>query len=282
MKRIAAIILTLALLCGLSSCSLLQRIKEFAIKPPIQATPAADEAASLYSQAYDKAWQDALSVEETVRISVGKPQVEGEGEIALLQQAAVALRDLMLSSAPGESDSKVRSDEKTLLSGFVPGRETELLLDRNYVSEKVTDEKGSEVTDEAGEGITETHIANNILTMRFQFYTASGSEEGSAADASVIESVFGAPREKDEILSEFDKVKNYFTDVDYSFAYTDPAVTAVLDMDEGRLDSVTFDKNIRVTARAKGAGVLASVGEISVSFDLSEKTAYVFHYYEEE
>lgn len=61
---------------------------------------------------------------------------------------------------------------------------------------------------------------------------------------------------KDTILSDFDSIKNYVTDVDYSFTYTDPYVEAETNMDEGRLHTVIFD--------------------------MTQETAYAFHYFAEE
>lgn len=70
-----------------------------------------DSAEAVYSDAYEKSWKEAQSVEETVSIRVGRPKVEGEGDISLFADAASSLRDLMLSSVPGESARTLTSDE---------------------------------------------------------------------------------------------------------------------------------------------------------------------------
>ena len=45
---------------------------------------------------------------------------------------------------------------------------------------------------------------------------------------------------------------------------------------------MTFEKNADVTAEVMGAGPFADCGDFTVTFRLTEKTEYTFHYPEED
>ncbi|MBR5410137.1 MAG: hypothetical protein IK104_05650 [Clostridia bacterium] len=322
MKKTLALLLA-ALILALCSCSMISDIKanvEKNANRKILDTPEADAVPELFRSAVTTSFTDAVKVEESSSISIGKPEVEGEGDIALLKAAAGLLKDLIAEGAPGSESREVTAAAGTMLEKFDPAKALAILPGRNTSSEPVTDEKGYEVivavteivTDENGnetavpvtrmvedengseiaeaqsETLTETHNTDNLLKVTFRYYnTEKGEkkEDGSEgdtvylpADEALLEEVFGAKRDKEEVLGHFTVVENYLADIDYTFTYRDPEVRAELDMDRTRLNSASFNKVVCVTATARGVGKLEGVGEITITFDLTETTAYAFHY----
>lgn len=317
MKKTLALLLSLTLLLSLSACSMLKDIKENAERNAareILETPAEADAPALFLDAVKNGFADAHVVKEHTSMEIGRPTVEGEGDVDLLNAAAGLLKDLIADGAPGSETREVSDIADTELQGFDPAGATETRLDRNASHEPVTDKDGNEqivavtelVTDENGseaavpvthmvedeegstfgeplsETLTETKNTDNILKLFFRYFTETengdGEKEYTPADEALLEKVFGAKRDKAEVLSHFEVVSDYFTDIDYTFTYLDPEVRAELDMDRTRVNSVDFYKAVRVTATATGVGKLAGVGTVTITFDLNEKTGYTFDY----
>ena len=84
------------------------------------------------------------------------------------------------------------------------------------------------------------------------------------------------------MLAAYEAVKDYLQVTDYTFEYQECFVKAALDMETNLISSVTFEKNVDVTARVTGAGPLADCGDFTVTFRLTEQTDYTFSYPEEE
>ena len=287
MKKTTALVLALLML-SLSACSMLQNIKENAkrnAEKQILDTPADEVLLAGWDETVRNSFETCHKVSSHTSTDIGRPHVTGDADVSLLDAAAGIVKDLIADGAPGDETKDVGSISGTALEGYDPALALEVKTERNTIDEAVTGEDGKELTDEEGEVIREKKVSDNFLKATFCYYTVKEPSEGEEgepayvpADEALLISVFGEKRDKNEVLSHFDVVGRYFTDIDYTFTYLDPEVRCELDLDEKRLTSVEFNKIIRVTATAKCVGPLEKCGAVTVTFDLDEKTAYTFDY----
>ena len=133
MKKTLALLLSLTLLLSLSACSMLKDIKENAERNAareILETPAEADAPALFLDAVKNGFADAHVVKEHTSMEIGRPTVEGEGDVDLLNAAAGLLKDLIADGAPGSETREVTDIADTELQGFDPAGATETRLDR--------------------------------------------------------------------------------------------------------------------------------------------------------
>lgn len=102
------------------------------------------------------------------------------------------------------------------------------------------------------------------------------------ADDTDIENVFGSLKNKEDVIKNFDNIKDYIKVLDYSVEYEACKVTADADISEETVSFINFEKNMKVTVKAEGVGSLASYGEIEIVFTLSKSVNYEFTYPVEE
>ena len=288
--RAIACLLCMALLAGLPACSLIKNIKENAEKAreaAILDTPADTLAA--FNRFLENTVDSGYTVKEDVSFSVKNARAEGDGEnagVERLNAAAKQLTGLIMQNKPGSSSRDVTGAAftDTLLREFAAEHMVSFTAERNIGTEKELDEKGNEAQDENGNAVTREYVRDNILKLAFLYYQdAPAGQEGETdaaqreiADAALIESVFGAPHDRESILAEFDCLKDYLQIDDYTFEYTDCAVQSELDLETETVKTVRFEKNLQVTAAVTGAGSLAELGSFRVCFDVNEVTAYGF------
>lgn len=287
MKKTTALLLALLML-SLSACSMLQNIKENAKKnaeKTILDTPTDDSLFAVWDDAVKNSFETCHQATVHTSMDIGRPHVTGDADVGLLDAAAGIVKDMIADGAPGDETQKVETVTGTELEGYDPSLAPEVKTERNTMDEAVTDEDGKELTDEEGEVIREKKVSDNFLKATFCYYTVKEPAEGEEgepeyipADEALLISVFGEKRDKNEVLSHFDVVGKYFTDIDYTFAYLDPEVRCELDLDAKRFRNIEFNKIIRVTATAKCVGPLEKCGTVTITFDLDEKTAYTFDY----
>ena len=296
-----AVGLCFSLLLALPSCTMFRTMRENLKKAGeivIRETPAEQELKNTYAAALDQSLQACEKVESSVsfRVSdVSVPEATGSRDPALLNAAAGQLAALLMQDSPAdESQTLTPADAgKSLLPNLKEAPGATLRAERNMATEAETDEKGNEKTDENGDVITRTYIADNLLELYYECYTetvveeAHTDEDGNEVEAVTervpaakadVEAVFGAPRDKAKILAEFDVVKDYLQVRDYTLEYTDSFAKCELDLDLNRLDSVSFEKHMTVTAQVEGVGKLADYGTFTVTFAVNETTAYSFVY----
>lgn len=302
-KTVISFVLVTLLALSFSSCSVFQSMRENALnaaQTTIYATPEKDQIISEYNSLLALSLMDATEIKESVSYSAGKPDVFKAGEEAgVLDAAANQLKTFIMSAKPGSASAVLEKGAASLLKSLDEAAVLKFDFTRNIATENVTDEKGKEVVDENDIVVTETRISDNILHLTFNFFadeiTALGegvtNENGEAAeeatttiyaDDATIESIFGELKDKEAVLKNFESVKDYIVVSDYEIAYENCLITSDADLEEGRLNFVNFQKNMKVTAKAEGVGALAQYGEIEVVFNLTLNTNYEFSYAEAE
>lgn len=301
-----SVTLCICLILALSSCTIFKSMRENAEKAKqitILDTPAEQSLAALYDSALTESLKVCTKVESSVKYQVKDASVSEGGSAgkdpALLDAAAGQLTSLIMQDAPGSENQTLTSAEagKTMLANLRDPHGAAIEERRNEGQEAVTDEKGNEQSDENGETVTRTFISDNLLELTYRFYTetvvteAYTDEDGNNVDAvserkpidtADIEAVFGSPRDKAKILSEFDVVKDYLQVRDYTLEYTDSFAKCEVDLESNQLTGVTFEKHMKVSADVIGQGPLADYDSLNVSFTVIETTAYEFHYPVEE
>lgn len=300
-KTVISFVLITLLALSFSSCSVFQSMRENALnadKTTIYATPEKDQIISEYNTLLAASLMDAKEIKENVSYSAGKPDVFKAGEEAgILDAAANQLKTFIMSANPGSTSNVIAADADSLLKLLDEAAVLEFDFTRNIASENVTDDKGNEVTDDNDIVVTETHISDNTLHLTFNFFAAADvigegvtNEAGESvvettmvyAEDATIESIFGTLKDKETVLKNFENIKDYIVVSDYEIAYENCLITSDADLEEGRLNFVNFQKNMKVTAKAEGVGVLAEYGEIEVVFNLTLNTNYEFTYAEAE
>lgn len=297
-KTVISFVLITLLALSFSSCSVFQSMRENALnasQTTIYATPEKDQIISEYNSLLALSLMDATEIKENVSYSAGKPDVFKAGEEAgVLDAAANQLKNFIMSANPGSASTVLEEGADSLLKSLDEATVLNFDFSRNIATENVTDEKGNEAKDEDGNVITETRISDNILHLTFNFFateplTGEGvtNENGEAdteatttiyAETATIESVFGSLKDKEAVLKNFENIKDYIVVSDYEIAYENCIITSDADLEEGRLNFVNFQKNMKVTAKAEGVGALAEYGEIEVVFNLTLNTSYEFSY----
>lgn len=300
-KTVISFVLITLLALSFSSCSVFQSMRENALnaaQTTIYATPEKDQIISEYNTLLAASLKNATEIKENVSYSAGKPDVFKAGEEAgALDAAANQLKTFIMSAKPGSASNVIAADADSLLKALDEAAVLKFDFTRNIASENVTDAKGNEVTDDNDIVVTETRISDNVLHLTFNFFadelTVLGegvtNENGEAAEEATttiyaddvtIESVFGTLKDKETVLKNFENVKDYIVVSDYEIAYENCLITSDADLEEGRLNFVNFQKNMKVTAKAEGVGALAEYGEIEVVFNLTLNTSYEFSYAE--
>lgn len=302
-KTVISFVLITLLALSFSSCSVFQSMRENALKASqitIHETPEKDQIISEYNALLALSLMDATEIKENVSYSAGKPDVFKAGEEAgVLDAAANQLKNFIMSAKPGSASTVLEKDAESLLKSLDEAAVLNFDFSRNIATENVTDEKGNEVKDENDVVVTETKISDNILHLTFNFFAdeltvlgeGATNENGEAAEEATttiyaddvtIESVFGTLKDKEAVLKNFESVKDYIVVTDYEITYENCLITSDADLEEGRLNFVNFQKNMKVTAKAEGVGALAEYGEIEVVFNLTLNTNYEFSYAEAE
>jgi len=297
-KTVISFVLITLLALSFSSCSVFQSMRENALnasQTTIYATPEKDQIISEYNSLLALSLMDATEIKENVSYSAGKPDVFKAGEEAgVLDAAANQLKNFIMSANPGSASTVLEEGADSLLKSLDEAAVLNFDFTRNIATENVTDEKGNEAKDEDGNVITETRISDNILHLTFNFFateplTGEGvtNENGEAdteatttiyAETATIENIFGSLKDKEAVLKNFENIKDYIVVSDYEIAYENCIITSDADLEEGRLNFVNFQKNMKVTAKAEGVGALAEYGEIEVVFNLTLNTNYEFSY----
>ena len=297
-KRITAVLtllLIVSICLSLCSCNVFRTMRENAQKAsmiPIAETPDDEEAVALLQAIVSDSAEIADEMKETVSYDAGNPEIySGDQEAGLLDAAAKQLRSMIMESKPGRTETSLSADDLRLLNKLDAKDALDISVDRNYGTEKVTDEKGNYMADENGEVITERYISDNILHLTVSYFNTNvidskTKEDGSVeeiteclpSDSATIENVFGEPADKEAVLSAFDAVSDYIKVNDYSIVYTNCRIVADLNLDENIVSFVRFEKHMDVTAQAVCLGKMADYGEITVSFPLTKNIEYSFSY----
>jgi len=84
--------------------------------------------------------------------------------------------------------------------------------------------------------------------------------------------------DKDAIMAEFEDAKNYFELKDYSTVYHDGKIVCNIDKETDQVKSISYQKYVTVTAEGKGVNNLASIGDQTITFELTEDYTYNFDY----
>ena len=292
-KIISAAAISAAMLASLSSCTLFSTMRENAEKAAQQVifdTPEDGEAAQKLNAAINGALADAVEINEDISLSVGSPSLTKDGgDAGLLGEAANMLKKFIMASKPGSSSQIVTPENAKLLKEIdfasIPG----FTLERNLATVSVTDEDGDEVLNDDGTVKTEQVIDDNTLKITVEFFetvenTASGSDaepEYKTAGTRLIEEYFGELRSKTEVLEGAESVADYLIVGEYEIAYADCRIYAEINLETGRLTSYKLEKKMNVTASVTGVGALAEYGDMQLSFDATETTAYSFTYPED-
>ncbi len=304
-KTVISFVLITLLALSFSSCSVFQSMRENALnaaQTTIYATPEKEQIIFEYNTLLAASLMSATEIKENVSYSAGKPDVLKEGEEAgVLDAAANQLKTFIMSANPGSASAVLEEGADSLLKSLDEAAVLNFDFTRNIATENVTDAKGNEVLDENDIAVTETKISDNILHLTFNFFdevsvpgeavTNENGEEvtnenGEAveettkiyAEDATIESIFGSLKDKEAVLKNFENIKDYIVVSDYEIAYENCIITSDADLEEGRLNFVNFQKNMKVTAKAEGVGALAEYGEIEVVFNLTLNTGYEFTY----
>lgn len=292
----AALCLCLAL--GFSGCGMLKTIRDnarIASERVILDTPAPEALPGLFNDALNNAVASGVKVEETVKLTIGKPKAEPAEETdasKIFSKTANALKDLIVMESPGSSARELANGElgDTLLAPVDTAQVKLAEATRNEMRSPVLDADGEPVTDAEGNQTYKNEISNNYATVKLSFHetetSAETDENGEEketvtvipADAAVVESVFGAPAEREAVLAEFNKLAAYLRVNDYETVYKECTVTALIDMDENLSHSVNYVKNFTVTASVTGVGAFAELGDFTVTFDGKWEADYVFEF----
>lgn len=294
-RNITVILLIAAMCLSLCSCNVFRTMRENAERASmiqIAETPDDEEAIRLLQELVTAGAGMADEIKETVSYDAGNPDIlSGDGEAGLLDASAKQLRNLIMESKPGRTEETIAADDLRLLTKLDARGALNVTVDRNYTDEKVTDEKGNYVAGEDGEIVTVKKVADNVLHFTIDYYdtnitgqntkddgTTEDITEYVPADEATIADVFGEPADKTAVLAAFDATADYIAVNGYDVTYTNCRIVADVDLDEGIVTFVRFEKHMNVTAQAACVGQLADYGDVTVVFPLTKNIEYSFSY----
>ncbi len=104
-----------------------------------------------------------------------------------------------------------------------------------------------------------------------------GNEENPVKENGIYGKIYEIA-DKEAIMDEFEKSKEYFELEDYSTLYHDGKIVCNIDKETDRVKSISYKKFVTVTAEGKGVNNLASIGEQTITFELAEEYEYGFDY----
>ena len=299
-KTVISFMLITLLVISFSSCSIFESMRENALnasQTKIYATPEEEQIIAEFNELLAASLDKATEIKENESYSAGNPDIYKDGEDAgILDAAAKQLKTFIMSAKPGNTSTVIEKGADSLLNAIDEAAVLKFTFSRNMASENVTDAKGENVTNDDGTVVTETKISDNILHLAFNYFAEADvlgegvtNEDGDNivettmvyAETATIESVFGTLKDKEVVLANFDVIKDYIVVSDYEIAYENCLITADADLEEGVLNFVNFQKNMKVTAKAECVGALAEYGEIEIVFNLTLNTNYEFSYDDE-
>lgn len=161
---------------------------------------------------------------------------------------------------------------------------TEAAVEDITTEETVVADTTEAITDETTEADTTTEADETAEATEAEASSEETTEEETTiiyADDATIETVFGSLKDKAAVLKNFENIKDYITVSDYEIEYTNCTINSDIDLSNGTVSFVTFQKNMKVTAKITGVGDLAEYGEMVVTFTLVQTTTYEFSYPEE-
>ena len=295
LRNITVILLIATMCLSLCSCNVFKTMRENAERASmieIVETPDDEEAIRTLQEIVHASAGIAEEMKENVSYDAGNPDIlSGDGEAGLLDASAKQLRSLIMEGKPGKTEETLSPDDLRLLEKLDAHGALNVTVDRNYTEEKVTDEKGNYVADENGEIVTEKKVADNILHITIDYYdtkvTGQNEKDDGAtediteyvpADEATIADVFGEPADKAAVLAAFDATADYVSVSGYDLAYTNCRIVADVNLDEGIVGFVRFEKHMTVTAQAACQGKLADYGDVTVVFPLTKNIEYSFSY----
>ncbi len=262
LKRLSAIVLSLMLLASLASCSIL--IPEEETTTLLTARTALpetqDTVLDYFYRVVAMADADTDSPAYTFKTKTDIRDFECENE--LVKAAVGTIKNYVLTSdsikieyngKPEDEDKIEELGEHVKLSSFFPGEGGLREIDPSIIKSFSSVWPDSE--DDNGTG----------TMLKTKNYEISIDFNDNLTEAE-IEHYFGMAN-KEEILAEFAKAKDYLVVEDYTVAYTGCKISFKVDVQTDNLVNITFERVANVTATATGAGELASVGNIEVNFN---------------
>lgn len=160
---------------------------------------------------------------------------------------------------------------------YLYGSQTASLLgpdDVSFVVSSLTDEKETytekeSVTDKNGktksDNVTKSVVTGMTRTIKIVIKN----------DKQCVEHAFSAS-DKNAILEEMKKGSAYYTVDDYETEYDKCVITATFDAVTDNILSVTYDKNMKVTATVNGVGSLEYLGKQELKFNCTDRMEYNF------
>lgn len=169
----------------------------------------------------------------------------------------------------------------------LPLSEAETLITEETSAEESTDEEASEeeYIEETEEATTVEETTAEETTLNTNESAEETTEEETTvlyADNSVIESVFGAAKNKEDVLKNFECISEYIVVSDYTSENAECKITADADLGTGNVTFIRFEQNMKVTVKAQGVGALSQYGDIEIVFNITKTTNYDFTYETEE
>lgn len=157
----------------------------------------------------------------------------------------------------------------------------ETTAEETTAEEIVEEEVAEEATEEAT--AEETTVEEATSEEATEAAEEATEEETTViyADDSVIESIFGSAKNKEDVLKNFECIADYIVINDYTTENEACKITADADLNANNVTFIRFEQNMKVTVKAQGVGELADYGEIEIVFNLTKTTNYEFSYPEE-
>ncbi len=120
--------------------------------------------------------------------------------------------------------------------------------------------------------ITSAYIVDNEADKNYKIVIKINPETNPEQDGSVYGKLYNIEKDED-VLKNFDSVKDFMTVESYSATYGTGTITAEIDKATDHLVKLWLSRDVNVETEVTGQGTLASVGTVPLKF-LYKSTAY--------
>ncbi len=258
-KKILAVILTGAMVFALASCSVADKVQEYFVEETSTTVP--------YTNKSEKPANTKEIVDYFNRVSADLKKAEPYN--------VTLSRDFGTDSF--ESENAVLKAAFPTVANFIIKYANENLFERNLEGTPVEVYPLEASSVASIVDFKQVKLATCSQTDDYFVVTMDFKDDATPLEADGLSKVFNV-NDKDAILEEIAKASDLMTVNDYDVEYNGGRIVCRIERGTDNIVSATYSRVIKVTADITGQGDLNSVGNQTVTFNLTENENYTINW----
>lgn len=258
-KKILAVILTGAMVFALASCSVADKVQEYFVEETSTTVP--------YTNKSEKPANTKEIVDYFNRVSADLKKAEPYN--------VTLSRDFGTDSF--ESENAVLKAAFPTVANFIIKYANENLFERNLEGTPVEVYPLEASSVASIVDFKQVKLATCSQTDDYFVVTMDFKDDATPLEANGLSKVFNV-NDKDAILEEIAKASDLMTVNDYDVEYNGGRIVCRIERGTDNIVSATYSRVIKVTADITGQGDLNTVGNQTVTFNLTENENYTVNW----